>query len=58
MQWVGCVGPLALHVVDLDNNGPANEIKNGPCSAVGNVTDSRSRGSEFDPGPIPYFRGD
>ena len=36
----------------------------GPRSAVGNVSgfrcvyDCRSRGSEFDPGPVPYFRGD
>ena len=36
----------------------------GPRSAVGNVSgyrcvsDSRSRGREFDPGPVPYFRGD
>ena len=36
----------------------------GPCSAVGNVSgnrcesDCRSRGREFDPGPVPYFRGD
>ena len=36
----------------------------GPRSAVGNVSgyrcvsDCRSRGREFDPGPIPYFRGD
>ena len=36
----------------------------GPCSAVGNVsdyrcvTDCRSRGRKFDPGPVPYFRGD
>ena len=34
------------------------------CMAVGNmpdcryVSDCRSRGQEFDPGPIPYFRGD
>ena len=33
-------------------------------SAVGNVSgyrcvsDFRSRGREFDPGPVPYFRGD
>ena len=32
--------------------------------AVGNVSgyrcvsDCRSRGREFDPGPVPYFRGD
>ena len=36
----------------------------GPRSAVGNVSgyrcvsDCRSRGCEFDPGPVPYFRGD
>ena len=36
----------------------------GPRSAVGNVSgnrcesDCRSRGPEFDPGPVPYFRGD
>ena len=36
----------------------------GPCSAVSNVSgyrcvsDCRSRGREFDPGPDPYFRGD
>ena len=36
----------------------------GPRSAVGNVSgyrcvsDCNSRGCEFDPGPVPYFRGD
>ena len=36
----------------------------GPRSAVGNVSgyrcvsDCRSRGREFDPGSVPYFRGD
>ena len=36
----------------------------GPRSAVGKVSgyrcvsDCRSRGCEFDPGPVPYFRGD
>ena len=36
----------------------------GPRCAVGNVSgnrwesDCRSRGHEFDPGPVPYFRGD
>ena len=36
----------------------------GPRSAVGNVSgyrcvsNCRSRGREFDPGPVPYFRGD
>ena len=36
-------------------------IYTGPRSAVGNVsgvTDCRSRGREFDPGPVPHFHGD
>ena len=38
--------------------------KTWPRSTVGNVSgyrceaDCRSRGREFDPGPVPYFRGD
>ena len=38
--------------------------ENGPCIAVGSVSgnrgesDCRSRGREFDPGSVPYFRGD
>ena len=42
----------------------ANPSNAGPGSAVGNVSgyrcvsDCRSRGHEFDPGPVPYFRGD
>ena len=41
-----------------------NKVLAGPRSAVGNmsgyrcVSDCRSRGREFDPGPVPYFRGD
>ena len=36
----------------------------GPCSEFDNVSgcrcvsDCRSRGREFDPGPVPYFHGD
>ena len=43
---------------------PANFNCTGPRSAVGNVSgyrcvsDCRSRGREFDPSPVPYFRGD
>ena len=42
----------------------SNLFVTGPRSAVGNVSgyrcmsDCRSRGREFDPGPVPYFRGD
>ena len=41
-----------------------NTLMTGPRSAVGNVSgyrcvsDCRSRGRKFDPGPVPYFRGD
>ena len=43
-------------------HGPTSNT--GPRSAVGNVSgyrcvsDCNSRGHEFDPGPVPYFRGD
>ena len=30
----------------------------GPPSTVCNMSDNRSRGPEFDPGPVPYFHGD
>ena len=33
-------------------------LNTGLLSAVGNVSDCRSRGREFDPGPVSYFRGD
>ena len=44
--------------------GEISTVKTGLRSAVGNVSgyrcvsDCRSRGREFDPGPVPYFRGD
>ena len=36
--------------------GPRNTV----CNVSGNrcESDSRSRGHEFDAGPVPYFRGD
>ena len=43
---------------DLGQNftGPRNAV--GTVSGYRCVSDCRSRGSEFDPGPVPYFRGD
>ena len=44
--------------------GLYKRVLTGPRSAVGNVSgyrcvsDCRVRGREFDPGPVPYFRGD
>ena len=52
---------LEVHMI-LPHNYQVS--KAGPRSAVGNVSgyrcvsDCRSRGREFDPGPVPYFRGD
>ena len=53
---------LVLGVISmiLGHLGPHAGLR----SAVGNVSgyrcvsDCRSRGREFDPGPVPYFRGD
>ena len=49
-----------IDTVYVQNNLPAT----GLCSAVSNESrnrcesDCRSRGPEFDPGVVPYFRGD
>ena len=46
-----------------DSTGDESQTT-GPRSAVGKVSgnrcesDCRSRGREFDPCPVPYFRGD
>ena len=50
--------------VDLGRKATKQTNHAGPRSAVGKVSgyrcvsDCRSRGREFDPGPVPYFRGD
>ena len=52
-EWPFYTGFSVVHIV-----------RTGPRSAVGNVSgyrcvsDCRSRGREFDPGPVPYFLGD
>ena len=46
------------------NHFVAQKIKTGPSSAVSNMSgnrcesECRCRGHKFDPGPVPYFRGD
>ena len=52
-------------VCEYDQEIPQSQTADaGPRSAVGNVSgyrcvsDCRSRGREFDPGLVPYFRGD
>ena len=53
------VAQLLLYTEDI-----IHSHETGPRSAVGNVSgyrcvsDCRSRGREFNPGPVPYFRGD
>ena len=55
---------LAVGQFDKYQNHMYWPISAGPRSAVGNVSgyrcvsDCRSRGLEFDPGLVPYFRGD
>ena len=34
-----------------------SNFRTGPCSLFGTESDCRSRGREFDPGPVPYFHG-
>ena len=54
------IGVCSVHCKALNETN----IFTGPGSAVGNMSgnrcesDCRSRGSEFDPGPVPYFHGD
>ena len=67
--WIP-LGVLQCHTLFLDHSGIDfwpwcyKTWVFGPRSAVGNVSgyrcvsDCRSRGREFDPGPVPYFRGD
>ena len=48
----------------MSNGLDPDQAQARPRSAVSNVSgyrcvsDCRSRGREFDPGPAPYFRGD
>ena len=55
-DWNGHVGSTG--------SGYKEVLLTGPRSAVGNmsgyrcVSDCNSKGHEFDPGPVPYFRGD
>ena len=54
-------GHMYLIWQNLDIFLPKYLILTGPRSAVGNVSgnrcksDCKSRGREFDPGPVPYF---
>ena len=56
-----CVS-IMLKCISMQNLKKKNTMT-GPRSAVGNVSgnrcesDCRYRGREFDPGPVPYFRG-
>ena len=52
------------HLLPLKPKSSFQHLNTRPCSAVGNVSgyrcvsDCRSRGREFNPGPVSYFRGD
>ena len=59
MKWKKCLTSDDM----LPPSGWKSIRTTGPRSAVGNVSGYRcvsdciSRGREFDPGPVPYFRG-
>ena len=44
------------HILKLIDAGPHSAVSN--VSGYRCLSDCRSRGREFDPGPVPYFRGD
>ena len=58
------IGRYALDTIILEMRSEVTVTVTELRSAVGNVSgyrcvsDCRSRGREFDPGPVPYFRGD
>ena len=45
---------MSAHVLLM----PGRVAQSVTCLAIRCVSDCRSRGREFDPGPVPYFRGD
>ena len=57
------VAQLVEHLTG-DRSVASSRLSTRPCSAVSNVSDCRYvsdckfRGGEFDPGAVPYFRGD
>ena len=61
LQTIGMALDISLRGL---RRGLVVPLGNGPRSAVGNVSgyrcmsDCRSKGCKFDPGPVPYFRGD
>ena len=56
------VGIFMWHTCTVDVLRFQILLATGPCSAVGDVSgyrgvsDCRSRGRQFDPGPVPYLR--
>ena len=50
----GCIGSSESTLVKMPHTGPRSAV--GNVSGYRYVSDCRSRGREFDPGPVPYFR--
>ena len=53
---VGFVTDTYIHCISSSLAGPRSAV--GNVSGYRCVSDCRSRGREFDPGQVPYFRGD
>ena len=60
-QWIQMTGALSEDYRPLGFITPGrlcSQTRIGNVSGYRCVSDCRSRGREFDPDPVPYFRGD
>ena len=53
-----CAGEVVTDTNRLVLMSAVDVLTHTLLSAVGNMSDCRSRGSKFDPSPVPYFHGD
>ena len=49
--------PFAIAFIHENNVIPGRVAQSVTCLAT-DASDCKSRGRKFDPGPVPYFRGD
>ena len=60
-QWIQMTGALVRIIARIGFITPGrlcSQTRIGNVSGYRCVSDCRSRGREFDPDPVPYFRGD
>ena len=54
--WISMLLSISSITTYINMTGPRSAV--GKVSSYRCVSDCRSRGQEFDPGPVPYFHGD